>query len=46
MEGVVKVFTEPLRPPEVKKLIRQIIVNGIVTYAQPRAEMRMQDHHR
>lgn len=43
MEGVVKVFTEPLRPPEVKKLIRRIIVNGIVTYAQPHAEMRMKE---
>lgn len=34
---------EPLRPPEVKKLIRQIIGKGIVTYSQPHAEERMRE---
>ncbi len=32
---------EPLRPPETKKLIRQILSTGFVTYAQPHAEDRM-----
>lgn len=35
-------LTEPLRPTEVKRLIRQIISKGIVTYSQPHAEERMQ----
>ena len=34
-------LTEPLRPPEAKKLIRQIISTGIVTYSQPHAEEQM-----
>lgn len=34
---------EPLRPTEVKRLIRQIIGKGIVTYSQPHAETRMQE---
>lgn len=32
---------EPLRPPEAKKLIREILSTGFVTYAQPHAEDRM-----
>jgi len=35
---------EPLRPPEAKKLIREILSRGIVTYAQPHAEERMKKH--
>ncbi len=34
-------LTEPLRPPEAKKLIRWIIGKGIVTYSQPHAEEQM-----
>lgn len=34
-------LTEPLRPPEVKKLIRKILSSGFVTYSQPHAEDRM-----
>jgi len=34
-------FTEPLRPPEAKKLILRIIGGGIVTYSQPHAEEQM-----
>ena len=34
-------LTEPMRPPEVKKRIRRIIGNGIVTYSQPHAEEQM-----
>lgn len=34
-------LTEPLRPPEVKKLILRIIAKGIVTYSQPHAEEQM-----
>ncbi|AMV71137.1 hypothetical protein JCM30471_29590 [Desulfuromonas carbonis] len=34
---------EPLRPPETKKLIRKILSEGIVTYAQPHAEERMRE---
>lgn len=34
---------EPLRPPEIRKLIRQILGRGIVTYSQPHAEERMKE---
>jgi len=34
-------LTEPLRPVEAKKLIREILRGGIVTYSQPHAEERM-----
>lgn len=36
-------LSEPLRPPETKKLILRILREGIVTYAQPHAEERMRE---
>lgn len=36
---------EPLRPPEVKKLVLQIIRRGVVTYSQPHAEERMRERN-
>jgi hypothetical protein len=34
-------LTEPLTPPQARKLIRLILQDGIVTYAQPHAVDRM-----
>jgi len=36
---------EPLRPPAAKKLVYQIITEGIVTYSQPHAEEQMKKRH-
>ena len=38
---IIYMIPEPLRPPEAKKLIREIISKGIVTYSQPHAEDQM-----
>ena len=35
---------EPLKPPQAKLLIREILENGIVTYAQPHAIERLNKH--
>ena len=34
-------LNEPLRPPDAKLLIRDILVNGEVTWSKPHAEERM-----
>lgn len=34
-------LAEPLNPPQAKALIRDILENGLVTYAQPHAVDRM-----
>ena len=34
-------LSEPLRPPEAKKIILTILTQGIVTYSQPHAEEQM-----
>jgi hypothetical protein len=36
---------EPLKPPQAKLLIREILENGIVTYSQPHAIERLKKHH-
>ncbi len=35
---------EPLRPPEARKLVREILLNGTVTYSQPHALERLEKH--
>jgi hypothetical protein len=36
-------LNEPLAPPQAKTLIRYILEDGIVTYAQPHAVQRMRE---
>lgn len=42
---IIYMLPEPLKPPEAKKLIHEIISRGIVTYAQPHAEDRMRQRN-